>query len=150
MICSIWLRNHPNFCPMQTHLTVFVSQKFCYMTINQRTHKLFPRRLPTWFCNVGYHTIVTESVKTRHNGAFSNSLLLNIYNLLSRMHAQAKFQPCMPTTFGVTALQSSSNRKIDLYSKYWENKLQVLTKTTVTYKCNAVQSCNFHHHVRHE
>ena len=81
---------------------------------------------------------------------FSNSLLLNIYNLLNRVHVLAKFQPCIPTTFGVTALQSSSNRKIDLYSKYWENKLQVLTKTTVTYKHNAVQSCNLYHCVRHE
>ena len=81
---------------------------------------------------------------------FSNPLLLNIYNLLSRVYALAKFQPCMPTTFGVTALQSSSNRKIDLYSKYWENILQLLTKTIVTYKRNAVQSCNLRHRVRHE
>ena len=81
---------------------------------------------------------------------FSNSLLLNIYNLLSQVYALAKFQPHMATTFGVTALQSSNNRKIDLYSKYWENKLHVLTKTAVTYKYNAVQSCNLHHFVRHE
>ena len=76
--------------------------------------------------------------------------MLNIYNLLSQVHALAKLQPFMPTTFGVTALQSSSNRKIDLYTKYWENKLQVLTKMAVTYNCNAVQSCNIHHRVRHE
>ena len=37
-------------------------------------------------------------------GAFLNS---NIYNLLSQVYALAKFQPCMPTTFRVTALQSS-------------------------------------------
>ena len=78
------------------------------------------------------------------------ALLLNIYNLLSRVYALAKFQPCMPTTFGITALQSSSNRKINLYSKYWESKLQVLTKMTVTYKRNALQSCNLYHRVRHE
>ena len=81
---------------------------------------------------------------------FSNPLLLNIYNLLSQAYALAMFQPCMPTTFGVTALQSSSNRKIDLYSKYWENIIQLLTKTIVTYKRNAVQSCNLRHRVRHE
>ena len=81
---------------------------------------------------------------------FSNSLLLNIYNLLGQVYALAKFHPCMPTTFGVTTLQSSNNRKIDLYSKYWENILQAITKMAVTYKRNAVQSCNLHHHVRHE
>ena len=74
---------------------------------------------------------------------FSNPLLLSIYNLLSRVYALAKFQPCLPTTFQVTALQSSSNRKIDLYSKYWENMLQLLTKTIVTCKRNTVQNCNF-------
>ena len=76
---------------------------------------------------------------------FSNSLLLNIYNLLSQVYALAKFQPHMATTFGVTALQSSNNRKINLYSKYWENKLHALTKTAVTYTYNGVQSCNLHH-----
>ena len=44
---------------------------------------------------------------------FSNSLLLNIYNLLSQVYALATFQPHMATTFGVTALQSSNNGKID-------------------------------------
>ena len=68
---------------------------------------------------------------------FSNSLLLNIYNLLSQVYALAKFYPCMPTTFGVTALQSSNNRKIDLYSKYWENTLHALTKRL--YLTNAMQ-----------
>ena len=32
-------------------------------------------------------------------------------------------------TFWVTALQSSNTRKIDLYSKHWENKSEALTKT---------------------
>ena len=93
---------------------------------------------------------MTGSVEPNIMAHFSNSLLLNIYNLLSRVHALAKFQPCMLTTFGVTALKSSSNRMIDLYSKYLENKLQVLTKMTVTYKRNAVLHCNLHHRVRHE
>ena len=60
---------------------------------------------------------------------FSNSLLLNIYNLLSQVCALAKFQlhSIMATTFGVTALQCSNNRKIDLYiiqqvAIAWENK----------------------------
>ena len=35
-------------------------------------------------------------------------------------------------TFGVTV----QSRKINLYSKYRENKLQVLTKVVVTYKQN--------------
>ena len=42
---------------------------------------------------------------------FLNSVLLNIYNLLSQVYALAKFQPHMATTFGVTALQSSNNKK---------------------------------------
>ena len=77
---------------------------------------------------------VTGSAKTRHNSAFFEFLLLNIYNLHSQVCLLAKFQPHMPITFGVTALQSSNNRKIDLYSKYRENKLQALTKMVVTYK----------------
>ena len=71
---------------------------------------------------------------------FTNSLLLNIFTLLSQVNALAKFQPCMSATFEITPLQNSNNRKIDLYSKYWENKLQLLTKMAVTYKHNALQS----------
>jgi len=37
------------------------------------------------------------------------------------------------------ALQSGSNKKIDLYSKLWENKLQAFTKADVIYKCNVTQ-----------
>ena len=66
------------------------------------------------------------------------------------MYPLAKFQLHMPITLGVTALQSSNNRKIDLYSKYRENKLQALTKTVVTYQRIEVRSYNFHHRVRHE
>ena len=40
---------------------------------------------------------------------------------------------CQLQAFEVTALQSSSNRKIDLHSKHSENKLQALPKTDVTY-----------------
>ena len=56
----------------------------------------------------------------------------------------------MPEALGVTALQSSNNWKIDLCSKYRENKLQALTKMVVTYQRIEVQSYNFHHHTRHE
>ena len=56
----------------------------------------------------------------------------------------------MPIALGVTALQSSNNRKIDLYSKYRENTLQVPTKTIVTYQQIEVRCYNFHHRVRHE
>ena len=50
-------------------------------------------------------------------------------------------------TFGVTALQSSNT---DFYSKHWENKLQVLTKTVVTFEYSAVLTWNLHYHVCHE
>jgi len=81
---------------------------------------------------------------------FSNSSLLNIYNLPSQMYSQAKFQPDMPIIFGVMALQRGNNKKIYLYSKHWENKLQALTKTDVTYEWNITGSCNLHHRVYHE
>ena len=81
---------------------------------------------------------------------FSNSCLLNIYNLLSQVYPLAKLQTHMPITLGVTALQSSNNRKIDLYSKYRENKLQAPTKMFVTYQRIEVRSYDFHHLVRHE
>ena len=71
---------------------------------------------------------MTGSAKTGHNRIFSEFLLLNIYNLCSQVYPLAKFQVHMPNTLGVTALQSSNNRKIDLYSKYRENKLQALTR----------------------
>ena len=66
------------------------------------------------------------------------------------MYPLAKFQPHMPIALGVTVLQSSNNRKIDLYSKYRENKLQAPTKTVVTYQRIEVRSYKFHHRVRHE
>jgi len=54
------------------------------------------------------------------------------------MYALAKFQPHMPITYGVTALQSSNNEKINLYSKYRENILQVVTEMAVPYKHRVV------------
>jgi len=64
------------------------------------------------------------------------------------MYVLAKFQLHILKAFEVTALQSSSNRKINLYScKYRENQLQVLTKVDVTYLWSAVQTQNLHHHV---
>ena len=81
---------------------------------------------------------------------FSNSCLLNIYNLLSQVYPLAKFQLHKPIALEVTALQSSNNRKINLYSKYGENKLQVPTKMVVTYQRIEVWSYNFHHRVRLE
>ena len=90
---------------------------------------------------------VTGSVKIRHNRAFSISCILNIYNLLSQVYPLAKFQPHTPITLGVTALQSSNNRKINLYSKYRENKLQAPTKRIVTYQRIEVRSYNFHLHM---
>ena len=59
-----------------------------------------------------------------------------------------KFQLRILKAFEVTALQSSSNRKIN--SKYRKNKLQALTKTNVTYKWSEVQSQNLHYRVCRE
>ena len=66
------------------------------------------------------------------------------------MYVLAKFQLYILKTFEVTALQSNSNRKIDLYSKHRENKLQALPKTDVTYKWSEVETRILHHHVCHE
>jgi len=56
----------------------------------------------------------------------------------------------MPITLGAMVLQSSNNKKIDLNSKHWENKLQALTKADVTYERKVTQSCNLYHRVCHE
>ena len=66
------------------------------------------------------------------------------------MYVLAKFQLCTLKAFAVAALQCSSNRKIDLYSKHRKDKLQVLTKMDVTYEWSDVQTRNLHHCVRHE
>ena len=66
------------------------------------------------------------------------------------MYLLAKFQLCILKAFEVTALQTSSNRKIYLYSKYRENKLQALTKMDVTYEWSDAQTLNMHHRVRCE
>jgi len=66
------------------------------------------------------------------------------------MYVLTKFQPYIPENFEFTALQSSGNRKIDLYTKYRENKLQALTKMDVTYKWSKVKAWNLHHCVCHE
>ena len=65
------------------------------------------------------------------------------------MYVLAKFQLRILKAFEVTALQSSSNRKIDLYSKHWENKLQALTKTNVTYEWSEAWTQILHHRVCH-
>ena len=66
------------------------------------------------------------------------------------MYVLAKFQLRILKAFEVTALQSNSNRKINLYGKHRENKLQALPKTDVTSKWNEVGTWILHHHVRHE
>ena len=66
------------------------------------------------------------------------------------MYQLIKFQLHILKAFEVTALQSSSNRKIDLYSKYRENKLQALTKMDVTYEWSEAQTRNLHHRVCHK
>ena len=66
------------------------------------------------------------------------------------MYVLAKFQLYILKAFEVTALQSNSNRKIDLYSKHMENTLQALPKMDVTYKWSEVETRILHHHVYHE
>ena len=63
------------------------------------------------------------------------------------MYLLVKFQLCILKASEVTALQSSSNRKIDLYSKYRKNKLQAITKTD---EWRDAQTQNLHHCVCHE
>ena len=63
------------------------------------------------------------------------------------MYVLTKFQLYILKAFEVTALQSNSNRKIDLYSKHTE---KALPKTNVTYKRSEVGTQILHHHVRHE
>ena len=58
------------------------------------------------------------------------------------MYLLVKFQLRILKAFEVTALQSSSNRKIDLYSKYRENTLQALTKMGVPYEWSEAQTRN--------
>ena len=66
------------------------------------------------------------------------------------MYLPAKFQLHILITYGVTALQSSKNRTIDLYSKYKGNKIQALTTMVVTCKPIEVRSYNFRHCTHHE
>ena len=66
------------------------------------------------------------------------------------MYVLAKFQLCILKAFEVTAPQSSSNRKIDLFNKYLGNRLLALTKTNVTYKCSDALTQKFHHRVHHD
>jgi len=61
-----------------------------------------------------------------------------------------KFQLRILKAFEVTVLQSSSNRKINLNSKYRKNKVQALTKTGVTYEWSEVRTRNLHHRVYYE
>ena len=56
------------------------------------------------------------------------------------MYVLAKLQLHILKAFEVIALQSSSYRKINFYSKFRKNKLQQLTKTDVTYKWSDAQT----------
>ena len=67
------------------------------------------------------------------------------------MYLLAKFQLHVLKLLKLQPYKVAAIRiKIDLYSKYWENKLQALTKTDVTYKWNDAQTQNLHHCVCHE
>ena len=66
------------------------------------------------------------------------------------MHVLVKLQRRILKAFEIIALQSNGNRKIDLYSKHRENKLQALPKMDVTYKWSEVGTRILHHHICHE
>ena len=87
--------------------------------------------------NMHFYKIVTGSEKTQHNRAFFKFLFINLF---SQVYPLAKFQPHMSITLGVTALQSSNNRNIDLYSKYREINCRCLQKMVVTYQHVEVRS----------
>ena len=70
---------------------------------------------------------VTGSAKTGHNHRFSISLGQIFIMIWVRCpYILTNFQFLILTTLGVIALQSSNNRKIQMYSEYRKNKLQVL------------------------
>ena len=93
---------------------------------------------------------VTGFAKTRHNSAFSNSILFHFYNVHTQVYLLTKFQLRILKVLEVTALQSSSNRNIDLYSVHREKKLQALTKTDVLYEWSKAQTQNLHQCTYHE
>ena len=91
----------------------------------------------------GTTCICDRICKTRHNSAFFK------FHFYKKMYVLEKFQLCILKAFKVAAVQSSSNTKIDLYSKYRE-KLKVLTKIDVTYESSEAQTRNLLHYVYHE
>jgi len=62
-------------------------------------------------------------------------IILNDYTII--VCHQFQYRPTLLWSYG---LHSGNSRKIDLHSKHWQNKLQVLTKTNVTYKWNVTYS----------
>ena len=52
--------------------------------------------------------------------------ILNIYNLPNQIYAQAKFQPNTYANnfWSYSLTKQQQQKKIDLYSKHWENKIQ--------------------------
>ena len=67
------------------------------------------------------------------------------------MYVLAKFQLCIPKAFEVTALRSSSKRKIGLYSKHiGKINFWYFLKTDITYEWSKVRTQVLHHHVCHE
>ena len=82
---------------------------------------------------------MTRSAKTGHDYTFfSNSCLLNIYNLLSQVYPLAKFQIHMPITLGVTTLQSSNNRKSICTASIGKIKYRCLQKLTNRLRYGAI------------
>ena len=94
-------------------------------------------------------TYVTGSAKSRHNSIFFKFHFIIFFTIYipKCVHILVKFELQILRTFEVTDLQSSSNRKIDLYNKYRENNLQTLTKMSVTLEWSAAETQNLCHHV---
>ena len=86
-----------------------------------------------------HEVYVAESVKTQHNHTLFKFQFIKCLWFTKPSVCSGKFQPDMPITLGVIALTSGNSKKIDFYSKHWENKLQALTKMDVTYKWNVTQ-----------
>ena len=66
------------------------------------------------------------------------------------MYLLVKFQLRNLKAVEVTVLQSSSNRKINLYCKHRKKKLQIIPKTDVSYEWSEIRTQILHHHVCHE
>jgi len=90
---------------------------------------LIKLKVTQWTSQLGFLARSALEVKSHPVNMHNSATLSAKPNV---QYALAKFQSSMPIILGVTVLQSGNSKKINLYSKHWENKLQVLTKMDVT------------------